>query len=62
VKTGAGTLTLSGANSYSGSTTVSNGALMVTAPQSISGSVTVADGATLGATASADTTYWYPAA
>ena len=60
VKTGAGTLTLSGANSYSGSTTVSNGALIVTAPQSISGSVTVADGATLGATASADAVYMSP--
>jgi autotransporter-associated beta strand protein len=50
-KTGAGTLTLSGANTYTGTTTISNGTLIV--GDGTSGSlgntaVTVANGATLG--------------
>jgi autotransporter-associated beta strand protein len=48
-KIGAGTLTLSGANSYRGATTVSTGALYVEGNQaSATGSVTVDQGATLG--------------
>ena len=48
-KTGAGVLTLSGANSYSGTTVVSNGTLAVsTANAPVTGSVTL-DGATVAA-------------
>ncbi len=50
-KTGAGTQTLSGANSYSGLTQVSVGTLLVNGDQSLAtGAVTVASGATLGGT------------
>jgi autotransporter-associated beta strand protein len=45
---GSGTLTLSGASSYTGATTVSNGALEVTG--SLASSVTVVSGATIGGT------------
>jgi outer membrane autotransporter protein len=52
IKTGAGTLTLNGVNTYTGTTTVSDGALVIgdeTHPNaSIAGGLTVADGATLG--------------
>ena len=44
-KTGAGTLTLSGANTYAGLTTISRGTLVVIG--SVSGSVNIANGATL---------------
>lgn len=50
VKVGTGTQTLGGANTYTGGTIVSNGALMVNG--SISGSVTARSGATLGGTGS----------
>ncbi len=46
-KTGTGTLTLSGASTYSGTTTVSAGTLLVNGALG-SGPVSVADGATLG--------------
>jgi autotransporter-associated beta strand protein len=50
-KIGAGTLTLSGANSYSGATNVNKGTLLVNGDQSLAtGAVTVASGATLGGT------------
>lgn len=48
LKLGAGTLTLSGANLYSGGTTISNGALFVNG--SVTGAVTVVAGSTLGGT------------
>ncbi|QDU31369.1 Hemolysin, chromosomal [Anatilimnocola aggregata] len=48
VKQGAGTLTLSGSNSYTGSTTVSNGTLLVNGSTDAASAVTVAGGATLG--------------
>lgn len=60
IKKGVGTLTLSGANSYSGATTVSNGVLLVGAPQSGNGTVAVMDGATLGVAASSSLAYWSP--
>lgn len=45
VKVGAGTLTLSGANAYTGTTTVSNGTLLITGnASSANGAVTVAGG------------------
>jgi autotransporter-associated beta strand protein len=47
-KTGKGTLTLSGANSYSGSTLVSQGALISTPANIVAGSITVADNAGFG--------------
>lgn len=49
VKTGPATLTLGGANDYSGATTVNGGTLLVNGNQSAAaGAVTVASGATLG--------------
>lgn len=47
-KVGTGTLTLSGANSYSGLTMVSNGALVISTLQQGGGDVVVNDGKTLG--------------
>jgi len=50
-KTGAGTLTISGVSSYSGATTVSNGALVFAkGAKTGTGTVTVAGGGTLGVT------------
>ncbi|SNT18069.1 MULTISPECIES: autotransporter-associated beta strand repeat-containing protein, partial [unclassified Azospirillum] len=51
-KTGAGTLTLSGTNSYTGTTTVSAGTLNVTEALNGSGAVGVDSGATLAGTGS----------
>jgi autotransporter-associated beta strand protein len=48
VKLGSGTLTLTGANSYTGNTVVSNGALIVTTSSSPSGNYAVEDNTTLG--------------
>ena len=47
-KSGNGTLTLSGSNSYTGSTNVSTGTLLINGSTSTSSAVTVAVGATLG--------------
>jgi autotransporter-associated beta strand protein len=48
-KTGGGKLTLSGANAYTGTTTVSTGSLFITGDSSLAtGEVVVASGATLG--------------
>ena len=58
-KSGAGTLTLSGVNTYSGSTTVNAGKLVVSSTQTSVGAASVANGATLGITASG-TTQWSP--
>lgn len=52
-KLGAGTLTLSGANTYAGPTTVSNGTLLVTGALG-AGAVSVESGATLGGTGTID--------
>ncbi|HET7624699.1 MAG TPA: autotransporter-associated beta strand repeat-containing protein, partial [Verrucomicrobiae bacterium] len=49
-KNGPGTLTLSGASSYSGATTVSGGRLVFQGAKSGNGNITVADGATLAIT------------
>ena len=49
-KVGTGTLTLTGANTYTGNTTVSNGTLLVNAVSAVKGIYTVANGATLGVT------------
>ncbi len=49
-KSGAGTLTLSGVNTYSGATTVNAGTLLVNSPGSIASPVTVNSGGTLGGT------------
>ena len=48
VKTGSGTLTLSGLNVYTGSTTVNDGSLIVNGSIAASRRTTVNDGATLG--------------
>jgi len=50
IKTGAGTFTLSGASTYTGSTIVNAGRLNVTQPGSIQSPTTVNAGATLGGT------------
>jgi len=52
VKSGVATLTLSGANTYSGTTTVSAGKLVLSPAQTGTGAITVNDGATLGVTVS----------
>jgi autotransporter-associated beta strand protein len=49
-KVGTGTLTLTGANTYTGSTTVSNGTLLVTTVSAAKGNYTVANSATFGVT------------
>jgi len=49
-KTGAGILTLGGANTYSGATTVNGGTLLVTGSTASGSAVSVASGATLGGT------------
>gem|GEM_PF-3456748 len=52
-KIGSGVQTFSGANTYTGTTTISNGTLVVSTAQSAaSGAITVIDGATLGVMAS----------
>jgi len=48
IKTGAGGLTLSGVNTYSGGTTVSNGTLTLSTAQTGGGALAVVSGATLG--------------
>ena len=50
IKTGAGTLTLAGANTYTGPTNVNEGTLLVNGSLDFSSTVTVAAGATLGGT------------
>ncbi len=54
-KLGAGTLTLSGANSYTGLSTVNAGTLVLTTNAIGGGDITVADGAALGVTQVNDT-------
>jgi len=49
-KVGTATLTLTGANTYTGGTTVSNGVLLITTTAATLGNYTVANGATLGVT------------
>jgi fibronectin-binding autotransporter adhesin len=55
-KIGAGTLTLSGANTYTGNTVVSTGTLLITPTVQSSSSITVADNANFGVTTSSTTT------
>lgn len=52
LKTGAGTTTFSGSNTYSGITTISTGGLRVNGTNSGTGAVNVASGATLGGSGS----------
>lgn len=60
-KTGNGTLTLSGANTYTGATLVNEGSVIATPAQTGATNVTVADGATYGVTlTSAGTTLTLP--
>lgn len=49
-KLGSGTLTLTGANSYSGNTTISGGTILTTTASTTPGSVTLADGTGFGVT------------
>ncbi len=49
-KVGAGTVTLSGSNSYTGATTVSAGALLINGSNASTATVTVASGAAIGGT------------
>ncbi|MGA2502423.1 MAG: autotransporter-associated beta strand repeat-containing protein, partial [Tepidisphaeraceae bacterium] len=49
-KVGSGTLTLGGANTYSGNTTISSGKLVFQGSMTGAGSITVPDGTTLGVT------------
>lgn len=53
-KTGIGTLTLSGANTYTGATSVNVGALLVNGSLAAASTVNVASGATLGGTGAAN--------
>ncbi|MDO9414384.1 MAG: autotransporter domain-containing protein [Pseudolabrys sp.] len=50
IKTGTGTMTLSGINTYSGATTVNGGALVVNGSIAASSSLTMTSGTTLGGT------------
>ncbi len=50
VKSGTGTLTLSGANTYSGTTSITGGTLLVTSALPAASAVTVSDTGTLGGT------------
>ena len=59
-KVGGGTVTLSGANSYAGTTVVNQGVLVIGNTSPANGIVTVADGAGVGVVATADSTYWSP--
>jgi autotransporter-associated beta strand protein len=61
-QSGTGTLMLSGANNLTGTTVVSNGAVIVWGPanQSLGSTVVVKDGATLGVTAAVSTNYLSP--
>lgn len=54
-KQGSGTLTLSGANTYTGPTMVTNGELFITPAHQAGGAVSVADGAKLGVSTSSTT-------
>lgn len=55
VKSGAGSLSLTGANSYTGATAVNEGTLALTTDATGGGALTVADGAALGLTQATDT-------
>lgn len=59
-KLGAGTLTLSGINYYSGPTVVSNGVLITTTASGVIGPVTVRDGAGFGVTVVSPGTQYTP--
>jgi fibronectin-binding autotransporter adhesin len=59
-KVGGGTVTLSGANNYAGTTIVNQGVLLIGNTSQGNGVVTVADGAGVGVVATADSTYWSP--
>jgi len=59
IKDGAGAITLSGFNTYSGTTTISAGTLTgITGDSCINSAVTVADGATLGVSVTDNTKQW----